>query len=232
MTSDEQRIWGIVPAAGLGKRMGCDLPKQYLPLAGKPLIEHVLERLLATGLFDAVVVAVAAEDRFFRNLQISADLRIEICTGGRERADSVYNALQFLAARAGDDDWVMVHDAARPLVRSSDVRHLATSLAYDPIGGIFAQPVHDTLKEVENGAVAATIDRTRVWRAQTPQMFRYGLLKQALGEAAVAGYVVTDEASAVERMGLRPRIMEGPLDNLKVTRPEDLPLAAFYLERQ
>jgi 2-C-methyl-D-erythritol 4-phosphate cytidylyltransferase len=226
------RFWGVVPAAGVGARMGADRPKQYLDLLGKTVIEHTLERLLAAELFIGIAVSVSPEDPYWPQLTISRHPLVHTAPGGRERAESVKNGLEFLAALARPTDWVLVHDAARPCVHVDDIRRLAETLHDDPVGGILAQPVHDTLKRVEQGSILETVDRRQIWRALTPQMFRLGALHQALNDAAARGQIVTDEASALELQGQRPRIVEGRPDNIKITRPEDLSLAAFYLEQQ
>ncbi|TAN46707.1 MAG: 2-C-methyl-D-erythritol 4-phosphate cytidylyltransferase [Methylococcaceae bacterium] len=225
------RCWGIVPAAGVGKRMAADRPKQYLPLLGKTVIEHTLERLLAAGVWAGIVVAVSPEDPYWPDLPIAGHPLIHTAPGGKERADSVFNALEYLQNQAHDEDWALVHDAARPCITASDVQRMITRLQHEPVGGILALPVHDTLKRVSGDAITATIDRSTIWRALTPQMFRLGALREALREAAANGSLVTDEASALELKGLQPKIVEGRPDNLKITRPEDLALAAFYLEQ-
>lgn len=225
-------FWGIVPAAGVGKRMATDRPKQYLPLLGKTVIEYTLERLLAADVWAGIVVAVSAEDPYWPELPIAGHALVHTAPGGKERADSVLNALDYLQHLAQNQDWVLVHDAARPCITASDVRQLLTRLQNEPVGGILALPVHDTLKRVAGDAITETVDRSAIWRALTPQMFRYGALRDALREAAADGSLVTDEASALELKGLRPKIVEGRPDNLKITRPEDLTLAAFYLEQR
>ncbi|QXP91736.1 2-C-methyl-D-erythritol 4-phosphate cytidylyltransferase [Methylococcus capsulatus] len=230
--STDARFWIVVPAAGVGKRMGADIPKQYLDVAGKPVLQHTLERLLSVRRVTAVMVALGANDEFWPELPCSREPRVLATTGGRERADSVLSALTALAGRAADGDWVLVHDAARLCVTRDDIERLMETLEDDPVGGILALPVTDTLKTVENGTIQGSADRSRVWRALTPQMFRYRALKEALEAAARRGLTVTDEASALELAGLSPRVVEGRPDNIKITRPEDLPLAAFYLERQ
>lgn len=229
---DKINYWGIVPAAGMGKRMGAAVPKQYLELGGKPIIQHTLERLLSVSQFESIVVAVSQDDRYWPELPAAHAHRVHTTLGGKERADSVLAALHYLEERAAPLDWVLVHDAARPLVARADIRLLIETLQDDSIGGLLALPVHDTLKAVEGGRIVETIDRSRIWRALTPQMFRYGALKAALRQAAERGAQVTDEASALELQGKRPRIVEGRADNIKITRAEDLALAAFYLERQ
>lgn len=230
--SRSPRFWGAVPAAGVGKRMGAATPKQYLEVRGRPALQHTLERLLAVAEFSAVVVALGAEDGYWPDLPFADHPRVLTAPGGKERADSVLSALTRLEGLADDDDWVLVHDAARLCVTVSDIRKLMQTLADDPVGGILALPSSDTLKGVENSRIVDTVDRNHVWRALTPQMFRVGALRAALQDAAARGLTVTDEASALELQGLAPRIVEGRPDNIKITRPEDLALAAFYLEQQ
>jgi 2-C-methyl-D-erythritol 4-phosphate cytidylyltransferase len=231
MTTQSQ-YWAIVPAAGVGKRMGTEIPKQYLEVTGKPVLQHTLERLLSVAEFSGVVVALSREDGFWPGLPLAGNPRLLTAEGGKERADSVLSALERLSSHAAPNDWVLVHDAARLCITHSDVLKLINTLRNDPVGGILALPSTDTLKGVENGLIVDTVDRNHVWRALTPQMFRYGALKQALKEAAELGLTVTDEASALELKGETPRIVEGRPDNIKITRPEDLALAAFYLEQQ
>lgn len=226
------KFWGIVPAAGVGKRMQADRPKQYLPLMGKTVIEHTLSRLFESGIFEAIAVAISQEDPFWPKLTISQHSKILTAEGGKERADSVLSGLKHLEGKAADDDWVLVHDAARPCITSDDINLLVKSLQTKEAGGILALPSHDTLKNVEANKITNTIDRSLIWRALTPQMFRYSLLKQALIDAAEKQAVVTDESSAIELQGLQPEIISGRPDNIKITRPEDLALAEFYLEQQ
>jgi len=225
-------FWAVVPAAGVGKRMGAATPKQYLEVAGKPVLQHTLERLLSVDCLAGIYVALGQEDGYWPELPCASDPRIRAVPGGRERADSVYSALTHLANRVRPGDWVLVHDAARLCLTRSDALKLIETLREDAVGGILALPVSDTLKTVEHQHITGSPDRSRVWRALTPQMFRYGLLKQALQDAAARGQTVTDESSALELAGYRPKIVEGRPDNIKITRPEDLPLAAFYLEQQ
>ncbi len=223
--------WAVVPAAGVGKRMQADRPKQYLPLAGKTVLEQTLARLIQADVFSAIAVAISREDPYWPELACSNDEKIITAAGGKERADSVLSALKSLTEQASDDDWVLVHDAARPCLTSEDIHLLIETLKEDEVGGILALSSHDTLKNVDGLKITETIDRSVIWRALTPQMFRYGLLKQAL-EAAVGNSAVTDEASALEMQGLQPKIVEGRPDNIKITRPEDLSLAQFYMEHQ
>ena len=223
--------WAVVPAAGVGKRMQADRPKQYLPLAGKTVIEHTLQRLLDSAAFQAVAVAISVEDPYWPELPIAAHPAVLTAPGGKERADSVLSALQTLQGRAADQDWVLVHDAARPCLTSADIHLLIDSLQNHPVGGILALASHDTLKHVDGDTITASVDRSHIWRALTPQMFRYGMLRHALQQTA-GNSAVTDEASALELLGHQPKIVAGRPDNIKITRPEDLALAQFYMEQQ
>lgn len=223
--------WAVVPAAGVGKRMQADRPKQYLPLAGKTVIEHTLSRLLQSGAFQAVAVAISAEDPYWPELEVSRHPQIITAPGGRERADSVLSALKSLQDKAAEDDWVLVHDAARPCLTSADIHLQIDSLKNDAVGGILALSSHDTLKHVNGDSITMTIDRKHIWRALTPQMFKYGMLRDALQQTE-GNPAITDEASALELLGFQPKIVEGRPDNIKITRPEDLALAQFYMEQQ
>jgi 2-C-methyl-D-erythritol 4-phosphate cytidylyltransferase len=229
--TESTKFWGIVPAAGVGKRMQADRPKQYLELAGKTVIEQTLSRLLQADVFEAIAVAISSDDPYWPQLPIAKHEKILTAAGGKERADSVLSALKSISSKASDDDWVLVHDAARPCITASDIHHLIACLIHDDVGGILALSSHDTLKNVQDGRIAGTLDRNHIWRALTPQMFRYGTLKIALEEAE-GNPAITDEASALELKGLQPKIVEGRPDNIKITRPEDLLLAQFYLEQQ
>ncbi|WP_027156955.1 2-C-methyl-D-erythritol 4-phosphate cytidylyltransferase [Methylobacter luteus] len=229
--TETTKFWGIVPAAGVGKRMQSNRPKQYLELAGKTVIEQALSRLLQADVFEAIAVAISREDPYWPQLPIAKHEKILTAAGGKERADSVLSALRSINGKASDNDWVLVHDAARPCITASDIHHLIACLIHDEVGGILALSSHDTLKNVQDGRIDGTLDRNHIWRALTPQMFRYGMLKSALEEAE-GNPAITDEASALELKGLKPKIVEGRPDNIKITRPEDLPLAQFYMEQQ
>lgn len=228
------RYWAIVPAAGAGRRMGSAIPKQYLPLAGQSVIAHTLDTLLHHPRLAGVVVAISADDEWWPEIAAGrvTDKPLLVVTGGVERSHSVLNGLDALSERAHPDDWVLVHDAARPCLCVADLERLLTELADDPVGGLLAVPVRDTLKRADAaGRVAVTVDRSSLWHALTPQMFRLGLLRDALRKALTRGLMVTDEAAAMEAAGFTPRLIEGRADNLKITRPEDLALAEFYLTR-
>jgi 2-C-methyl-D-erythritol 4-phosphate cytidylyltransferase len=210
--------------------MGGEHPKQYLTLTGRTVIEHSLTRLLDHPGIAGAVVAISAADSNWAGLDYRHHKSLQIAIGGRERGDSVLNALRVLEDMANVDDWVLVHDAARPCLRHEDIDQLMRHCWAHPVGGILAIPVKDTLKRAGvAGEIDETIDRTALWHAQTPQMFRLGALRHALEQALAAGAVVTDEASAMERAGQQPLLVEGHADNIKITRPEDLALATFYL---
>jgi len=224
MSVSTTAFWAVIPAAGVGARMAADRHKQYLQLGGRSILEHSLGCFLDHPGLKGLVVSVACDDPFWPSLQCVADPRIVRVDGGRERADSVLNALLHLHAQgASDDDWVLVHDAARPNLSREDLDKLLSELADDPVGGLLAVPARDTLKRVnKNGRVVETVDRSLIWQAYTPQMFRLGMLHRALADSLVADATVTDESSAMEWAGLAPRLIEGRSDNIKVTRPEDL----------
>ncbi len=219
-------FWVVIPAAGVGARMQADRPKQYLSLAGRSILEHTLDCFLDHPCLKGLVVCLAAADPYWPELACAADPRIQRADGGRERADSVLSGLRALAGLgAKDQDWVLVHDAARPNLAREDLQCLLEALADDPVGGLLALPARDTLKRAQpDDRVLETVDRSHVWQAFTPQMFRFGTLQQALSSALKEGATITDEASAIELYGLAPRLIEGRADNLKVTRPEDLQL--------
>ncbi len=218
----------LVPCAGRGSRSGSSLPKQYVSIAGKAVVAHVLDALTAMVRIDTVTVVVAPDDADFeRHVPVSARVALVRC-GGATRAASVANGLAALrAAGAAADDWVLVHDAARCLVRVEWVERLIDACGDDAVGGLLALPVADTLKIERDGRVAATLERRATWQAQTPQMFRIELLQRAL---RAAGDAVTDEAGAVEALGLAPRLIPGALENFKLTWPADFELAERLLK--
>ena len=224
MSYPSPAFWAVIPAAGVGARMAADRPKQYLQLGGRSILEHSIGCFLDHPGLKGLVVSVASDDPFWPSLPCSVDPRIARAEGGCERADSVLNALLHLhALGASDEDWVLVHDAARPNLSREDLDKLLSELALDPVGGLLAVPARDTLKRVDkNGRVLETVDRSLIWQAYTPQMFRLGALHRALADSLVADAKITDEASAMEWSGLAPRLIEGRSDNIKVTRPEDL----------
>lgn len=241
------RLWCLVPAAGSGSRMGGAgpnaVPKQYLPLCGRPLLAWTLDALLELDPIGLVLVLAPGDDRAATADWI--DPRVErIAAGGADRAASVLAGLRHLGGRAGDDDWVLVHDAARPCIDVGLVRSLLEQVRAHPVGGLLAVPVADTVKQARSGPdegagrrergaeVEQTLDRRHLWLAQTPQVFRFARLSEALEAARDSGRTVTDEAAAIEALGGAPLLVPGSVANLKVTHPEDLPLAEFWLRRQ
>lgn len=231
--SSESKLWAIVPAAGVGRRVGGEIPKQYLDLHGRPLIAWTLKRLLELDELQQVTVAISAEDNYWSDLVIRNDQRIQTTIGGDERCHSVLNGLEALAGEAADSDWVLVHDAARPCVRIDDIRRLIAAARKSENGAILAIPVRDTIKKSnDNKEIECTIDRDSLWHALTPQLFKYGELRHALQLALADNFQVTDEASAMEYAGFTPLLVEGASDNIKVTLPEDLALAGFFIRNQ
>jgi len=230
--SDDLKFYAVVPAAGAGSRMGADIPKQYLTLAGQTVLEHSLDVLLACERIATVVLVLSADDERWPEIKDRyKDSRVETVTGGAERCHSVLNGLEHLAGTAGVDDWVLVHDAARPCVRRQDIEMLMTRLEDHEVGGLLGVPVADTMKQVDSDSmILKTVERDGLWRALTPQMFRLGPLRDALQQAIASGVMVTDDASAMEMAGYRARMVEGQADNIKITRPADLQLAEFYLQ--
>lgn len=224
--------WAVMPAAGRGTRFGSETPKQYLEVAGRTLIEHSLRALLGHPEVDGIVIALSPDDPYWAGWREMEGKPIYTCIGGAERADSVLSALQALPATVSEDQWVLVHDAARPCLRGVDLTRLIAMGQADPVGAILAAPVRDTIKRADAQSRShLTEAREHLWRALTPQMFRRGGLTRALRAALSAGAVVTDEAMAMERLGLKPRLVEGSEDNIKVTTPADLALAEFILKR-
>lgn len=225
--------WALVPAAGRGRRFGGEVPKQYLQVAGKPLIAHALNALLAHPAIDGVVVALAEDDPYWPGWTALHGKPVVACTGGGERADSVLAALQALPPGVAEDALLLVHDAARPNLCADDIGRLIAAAEACADGAILAAPVRDTLKRArDDGRIAGSEPRERLWRALTPQAFRRDLLRRALLAARADGVIATDEAMAVERLGLHPMLVEGREDNLKVTTPADLALVAFLLENR
>jgi 2-C-methyl-D-erythritol 4-phosphate cytidylyltransferase/2-C-methyl-D-erythritol 2,4-cyclodiphosphate synthase len=239
-----RRVWAIVPAAGRGARFAASTegsaPKQYAPLQGATVLEWSLRALLAEPRVHAVVVAVAADDAHWSSIAAKLNTpKLQTTLGGVNRRDTVANGLDFLATQAAADDWILVHDAARPCLNATDLSALLDAVgagaaqpaagAADLSGAVLAAPIVDTVKR-ELGDHVATVDRRGLWRALTPQVFAFAQLRHALKEASLAGVAVTDEAQAVERMGLRPTLVQGSPFNVKITRVEDLAVASNILK--
>ncbi|MFJ3057589.1 2-C-methyl-D-erythritol 4-phosphate cytidylyltransferase [Herbaspirillum sp. NPDC087042] len=231
------RHYALIPAAGVGARMGTHIPKQYMPLAGKPMLHHALETFAGHPRIAHTFIVVSPEDGWIDELLTPALLqRASILrVGGPTRQDSVFNGLNAIAGHADAADWVLVHDAARPGLDAGLIDRLLDALTNDAVGGLLALPVVDTLKRADDdGRSLETVPRAGLWAAQTPQMFRYALLLQALQQAQEQGRLgaITDDASAIEMLGLRPRLVEGSPRNLKVTLAQDAALAEFFLKGQ
>lgn len=215
--------WAIVPAAGKGTRFGGEVPKQYLVVDGLPILAHTLHALLSHPGVRGVVVALSADDAHWPGWHEMDGKPVLACVGGESRAESVLAALEALPAEVRVDDFVLVHDAARPNLRHDDLTALLERGRNDPVGAILAAPVRDTLKRAgDDGGIDGTEPRERLWRALTPQLFRRLQLTRALESARDAGVAVTDEAMAMERQGMRPLLVEGDDDNFKITTPGDL----------
>ena len=226
-------VWAVVPAAGRGTRFGGEVPKQYLQVGGRPLLAYTLDALLAHPAVAGVVVALAADDPWWPGWSDLAGKPVLTCTGGASRAASVLAARAALPESVRADDFVLVHDAARPNLAPADLDRLLEQGRADPVGAILAAPVRDTLKRAgDDGGIDRTEPRERLWRALTPQLFRRLQLARALQAAADAGVEVTDEAMALERQGARPLLVEGREDNFKVTTPADLARFEFELSRR
>nr|WP_211368455.1 2-C-methyl-D-erythritol 4-phosphate cytidylyltransferase [Pseudoxanthomonas gei] len=225
-------IWAIVPAAGRGTRFGGELPKQYLQVAGQPLVAHALAALLAHPAVDGAMVAIADNDVDWPGWTSFAGKPVLTCAGGATRAQSVLAALHALPEEVRADDFVLVHDAARPNLGQEDLQQLLERGRNDPVGAILAAPVRDTLKRAgDDGGIDGTEPRQRLWRALTPQLFRRLQLSRALEEAGRSGVEATDESMAMELQGLRPLLIEGSEENFKVTTPADLARFEFILSQ-
>jgi len=234
-TQSEQTInkyWALVPAAGIGKRLGSKIPKQYLKLHGQEVLAWTLQTLAAADFIEKIVLVLHPDDNYFAGHLAQKFPDVLVVPGGEERQDSVANGLAFLKGLAKNDDWVLVHDAARPCLLLEDLTKLVNHLKEDAVGGILASQVKDTLKHSDESCkVLDTLKRNEYWLAATPQMFRFSLLCEALNSAKEAGFIATDEAAAIEAMGLPVTIVEGRSDNLKITSQEDLALAEFLLQK-
>lgn len=230
-----QQHWAVLPAAGAGRRFGSPIPKQYLPLRGRRVIEHSIRLFIEHPQIAGCVLALSPEDEWWQETAYAEHPAVKRVDGGAERSDSVANALAGLSGQADDGDWVLVHDAARPCLAAADLDRLLAALVDEPVGALLAVAMHDTVKTADDNSgvrVERTLPRQQLWRAYTPQAFRLGQLREALAFCQAQGIAITDDASAMEQLGLRPRLVEGRADNIKITRPEDLALAEFFLGQQ
>ncbi|MBK4715777.1 MULTISPECIES: 2-C-methyl-D-erythritol 4-phosphate cytidylyltransferase [Tenebrionibacter/Tenebrionicola group] len=229
MSEHFREVIAVVPAAGTGSRMQAQCPKQYLTIGDKTILEHAVSALLRHRRVSKVIVAISPEDTRFDALALAKHPQVLKVTGGAQRADSVLAGLN----AAGNADWVLVHDAARPCLHPDDLCRLLAIADHSEVGGILASPVRDTMKRGEPGlsCIAHTVARDDLWHALTPQFFPLKLLRECLSRSLAEGALITDEASALEHCGFHPLLVSARADNIKVTRPEDLALAAFYLTR-
>ncbi len=221
----------IIPAAGAGNRMASAIPKQYLPLCGKPIVSHSIQTFFSCPRIASINLALSAEDFFWRSLTLDSNSRLVLhYTGGDTRAQTVLNTLEAMRPNVAEDDWILVHDAARPGLTSALLNQLLDTLEHDAVGGLLALPLADTLKQSNaDQRVEKTIPREQLWQAQTPQMFRFSLLQKALADFEGSP---TDEAQAVEAMGLRPKLVVGSMRNMKITYPQDLQLMEILMQKE
>lgn len=229
-----RQYWALIAAAGQGTRMGTEVPKQYLKLGAKTVLEHTLGVFNRDEQITGIVVVLSAHDRFWAPAALTLHKPLFTVTGGDERAKSVLNGLKFLEKKAQPQDWVLVHDAARPCLRSADiVKLIQVCQTLTQGGGILAMPVSDTIKEVDSQMnITKTVNRNPLWRALTPQMFPINILSQALNQVISQGLTVTDEAAAMEYIGQSVKIVPGSHDNIKITQQTDLGLAELFLKQQ
>lgn len=230
---NKPKYWVVIPAAGVGKRMQLDHPKQYLPLALGLVIELTISRFSENSCISGIVVVISEGDEYWSTLGIESRVPLIVAKGGTERCHSVLNGLELLKDKASPDDWVLVHDAARPCFHDDDLSKLMNELDGHPVGGLLGVPVADTLKycdALQN--VKRTVNREGLWRALTPQMFRYDKLLPAMRSAVINPTNITDEASAMERAGYQPVMVEGRWDNIKITHPQDVSQVKLILKGQ
>ena len=229
--TDSLHYWAVIPAAGTGVRMQAGIPKQYLSLHNKPIIEYTLDAFCNHESISGIVVAISPQDTYWTNLEIGCHPKIRTVEGGEERFHSVLNCLHYLQDIASTDDWVLVHDAVRPCICKDDIDNLIMTLDGHPVGGLLAVPVRDTMKRTnESNIVCETINRDRLWHALTPQMFHLGDLTRAIEAAVEKKQIITDECQAMELIGANPVLVRGRLQNIKVTHKDDLALVELYLK--
>tara|TARA_B100001758_G_C18401514_1_gene609315 strand:+ start:1492 stop:2196 length:705 start_codon:yes stop_codon:yes gene_type:complete len=232
--SNNNRLWVVIPAAGIGKRMGVDIPKQYITVCDKAIIEHTVEKFTSRNDLQGILVALSNSDQHWSTLELSKNNKITTVTGGEERYKSVYNALCSLKNKAGDDDWILVHDAVRPCITTSEIDQFIADLDHlNGIGGILALPCFETMKKANtNHEIEETIDRKFIWHAQTPQMFRYKKLFLAIEKIMNENIFITDEAMAMELAGYKPMLIQGTHSNIKITDQNDLKYLESFLRQE
>ena len=229
---NKDKYFLVVPASGIGQRMNSTIPKQYIILEnGLTILDQCLNTILSNDLISGFIVALDKKDSYFKSSNFAKDPKlISIATGGKERFNSVLNALNALDQNAKPNDWVLVHDAARPCIRKEDINKLIEEVADDKVGGILANRIVDTVKQINNGGLVSTIDRQKLYIAQTPQMFRYAILKDSIEKAIESNVHITDESEALESLNYSIRIVEGSSSNIKITTQEDIHLANYFLK--
>ena len=229
---NKDKYFLVVPASGIGQRMNSTIPKQYIILEnGLTILDQCLNTILSNELISGFIVALDKKDSYFKSSNFAKDPKlISIATGGKERFNSVLNALNALDQNAKPNDWVLVHDAARPCIRKEDINKLIEEVADDKVGGILANRIVDTVKQINNGGLVPTIDRQKLYIAQTPQMFRYAILKDSIEKAIESNVHITDESEALESLNYSIRIVEGSSSNIKITTQEDIHLANYFLK--
>lgn len=226
------KCWGVVPAAGGGKRMGTEVPKQYIKVEGSYILDYSIRALLSCGAIEKVTVALAQRDQWWYDTDASQNARVQSCRGGEHRFASVINALNHLtAAGVSADDWIVVHDGVRPCLARRELEHLLSEIADEAAGGILAIPIDDTVKRINGGYIRETLERKHLARAATPQIFRYRTLQQAFETAQRDNFVPPDEAAAVERAGYNVKTVACSSNNIKVTRPQDLLCVTSFLKQ-
>ena len=232
--SNNNRLWVVIPAAGIGKRMGVDIPKQYITVCDKAIIEHTVEKFTSRNDLQGILVILSNSDQHWSTLELSKNNKITTVTGGEERYKSVYNALCSLKNKAGDDDWILVHDAVRPCITTSEIDQFIADLDHlNGIGGILALPCFETMKKANtNHEIEETIDRKFIWHAQTPQMFRYKKLFLAIEKIMNENIFITDEAMAMELAGYKPMLIQGTHSNIKITDQNDLKYLESFLRQE
>jgi 2-C-methyl-D-erythritol 4-phosphate cytidylyltransferase len=232
MLKERVKIWAIVPAAGIGQRMQSDLPKQYLPLNGKPILAWTLDAICRVPEIFQVIVPLHPEDIYWQQQIHLTYPHLQTVTGGKLRFESVQNALDFIKPKADANDWVLVHDAVRPCITPREISELLANIVMHPVGGLWGVPVRDTLKKVdETQQVIKTVSRDDLWHALTPQIFRFGMLQEALFTAKRDNIMITDEAGAIEHLGYHPQMVRGSYANIKITYPEDLRSASLWISQ-
>ncbi|ORU93080.1 MAG: 2-C-methyl-D-erythritol 4-phosphate cytidylyltransferase [Cycloclasticus sp. symbiont of Bathymodiolus heckerae] len=232
MQNKTEKIWCVVPAAGVGSRMQAGCPKQYLNLGKITILDATLTRLLSSPKIEKIVVCINTDDAYWQHSIFVNHPKVTTTVGGEERSDTVLNGINRIKQYASASDWLLVHDAARPCVTQKDIELLIDKAQSSQLGAILAAPIHDTVKKSDGELSTETLDRSQLWRALTPQIFKLEELEVALVAAKKSGKHITDEASAIEHLNKAVQLVEGRADNIKITTPADLNLAKYYIAQQ